>query len=576
MAMLPEELPIILTVFLTLGAWRISRRQVLTRQLAAIESLGAATVLCTDKTGTLTMNRMSVTTLCERDRAVRLREDEPLSQEALMLLKAGAMASQQLAIDPMELAFQRAAAARGLTDFTAPVRVYGLTPGLLAVTHVRQTNVEGEYEVAAKGAPEAVASLCRLDHSTREQMLRQTTAMAAQGLRVLAIAAARHYGALPKAPTTFAFVFLGLAGLSDPVRETVPEAVAECRKAGVRVIMVTGDYPATALAIARQVGIDGDSAVTGEELAKLSDAELTLILANTNIFSRVMPEQKLRIVGALKAAGEIVAMTGDGVNDAPALKAAHIGIAMGGRGTDVAREAAALVLLDDAFESIVAAIRLGRRIFDNLRKAISYTVAVHVPIAGVALAPLIFGWPVVFSPVHIVFLELVIDPVCSIAFEAEPEETDIMSRPPRNPGALLFAGRQIVFSLMQGAIGLLAILATYHFVLVAGAAEGEARAVAFVAIVAANLAMIFSNRSRRGSWFEGFRRPNPVLWGIVVATTAMLSVVVYIPQAASLFQFNRPAGSFLVLALLPAATVAIASEATKLIRRYARSGKIRT
>jgi Ca2+-transporting ATPase len=363
---------------------------------------------------------------------------------------------------------------------------------------------------------------------------------------------------------------LGLTGLSDPVRDTVPEAVAECRKAGIRVIMVTGDYPATARAIARQVGIDDGNLVTGDELAKLSDLDLAATLRKTNIFSRVMPEQKLRIVHALKAAGEIVSMTGDGVNDAPALRAAHIGIAMGGRGTDVAREAAALVLLDDAFESIVAAVRLGRRVFDNLRKAISYIVAVHVPIAGVALAPLLVGWPVVFFPVHIVFLELVIDPVCSIAFEADPEEADIMRRPPRDPRILLFGGPEIVLSLMQGAIGLGAILAVYHFVLVSGAPEAEARAVAFVAIVAANLAMIISNRSRRGFWFEGIPQPNILLWGIMAVTAAMLFFIVEFPPAAGLFQFRRPANSFLILAILPAVAVLIASEVMKVARNRAR------
>jgi Ca2+-transporting ATPase len=435
---------------------------------------------------------------------------------------------------------------------------------------VRRAAAGNAYEVAAKGAPEAIASLCRLSASEREELLRQTAAMAKEGLRVLAVAAARHEEMLPESPRGFSFSLLGLAGLSDPVRETVPGAVAECRKAGIRVIMITGDYPATALAIAKQAGIDGAMAVTGEELASLSDEELVSLLRKANVFARIMPEQKLRIVNALKAQGEIVAMTGDGVNDAPALKAAHIGIAMGGRGTDVAREAAALVLLDDAFESIVAAIRLGRRIFDNLHKAISYVFAVHVPIAGVALAPFVLGWPIVFSPVHIVFLELVIDPVCSIAFEAEPEEEDIMRRPPRDPRISLFAGRDILFSLAQGALGLAAILAVYGFALASGVTETEARAIAFIAIVTVNLAMILSSRSRHGSLLGSIFRPNAVLWGIIATTAALLLFVIRNSYAAGLFRFSPPSGALVLLALTPALALLIVTEAAKLVRRKAK------
>jgi len=573
MSMLPEELPIILTVFLTLGAWRISRRQVLTRQIAAIESLGAATILCTDKTGTLTVNRMTVTRLWTEGREYILSGSNPVPDEAMSLLRTAALASQMQAVDPMERAFQSAAAGNGVSLSTAPVRIYGLTPELLAVTHVRMAGVDNTYDVAAKGAPEAVASLCRLGASERAELLRQTNAMAEDGLRVLAVAAARHEGPLPETPSGFTFLLLGLAGLSDPVRETVPEAVAECRRAGIRVVMITGDFPATALAIARQVGIDGGKAVTGDDMASLSDDELDSLLRKVNVFARIMPEQKLRIVRALKAQGEIVAMTGDGVNDAPALKAAHIGIAMGGRGTDVAREAAALVLLDDAFESIVAAVRLGRRIFDNLRKAISYVFAVHVPIAGVALAPFLLGWPIVFSPVHIVFLELVIDPVCSIAFEAEPEEADIMRRPPRDPKISVFEGRDILFSLVLGGFGLLAILTVYGLALASGVPETEARAVAFIAIVTGNLALILASRSRFGSFLGGIVRPNAVLWGIIATTTALLFIIVYTSYPAALFRFSPPTGALLLLALFPAVAVMIAAELAKFVRCKTKWGK---
>jgi P-type Ca2+ transporter type 2C len=562
MSMLPEELPIVLTVFLTLGAWRIAKRQVLTRRIASIESLGAATILCTDKTGTLTVNRMTVMRLVSKGIEYDSLNGSSLPDAALCLLSTAALASQTQAIDPMERAFLIAAPKGTVEEAPPPVQVYGLRPELLAVTHVRQGK-EGVYDVVAKGAPEAIAALCKLDQQKLALVLEQTKKMAKEGLRVLGVAEARHDGPLPETPRGFSFTFLGLAGLSDPVRDTVPQAVAECRAAGIRAIMITGDYPETALAIARKAGIGAHRAITGTELEALSDAELGAALKSVDVFARIMPEQKHRIVRVLKEQGDIVAMTGDGVNDAPALKAAHIGIAMGGRGTDVAREAAALVLLDDAFESIVAAIRLGRRIFDNLQKAISFILTVHVPIAGVALAPLLLGWPVVFSPIHIVFLELVIDPICSIAFEAEPEEKGIMHRPPRDPKGPLFSARDIFRSLAHGAFGLLTILAVYGWVLTEGLEEAQARAVAFIAIVAVNFAMILNSRTRRGSLMEAILRPNPVLWAILAATALLLAVSVYFPAAAELFRFTAPPMGYALAALAPSLAVLLAGALTR-------------
>jgi len=571
MSMMPEEIPVVLTVFLTLGAWRISRRHVLTRQVSAIENLGAATVLCTDKTGTLTWNRMTVTKLCAGQEFVDLGSESKLSDAVALLIGTAAAASELLPTDPMERALHDAAATHAQSASGPPDRVYGLSPDLLAVTFVRRRQTEGRYQVAAKGAPEAIASLCALKEDQLKSLLSQTAQMAADGLRVLAVARADHSGPLPETPRGFAFEFLGLVGLSDPVRETVPAAVASCRKAGIRVMMMTGDYPVTARAIARDAGIDVSGEVlTGQQLNELDDDTLAARLRSTNVCARILPQQKLRIVSALKAAGEIVAMTGDGVNDAPALKTANIGIAMGGRGADVAREAASLVLLDDAFESIVIAIRLGRRIFDNLRNALSYIFAVHVPIAGLALAPLLVGWPIVFSPVHIVFLELVIDPVCSIAFEAEPEARDIMRREPRRPSMSLFDRRDILHSAGQGLIGLVAILAVYAMVLDGGASDGQARAIAFSGIVLANLALIFSNRSHRDPLIHTLKRANPILWLVVAAATGMLFVALFITPVSEVFQFAAVDVTQLAPALVPATLVVLVSEATKFIHRRAR------
>ena len=439
MAVLPEEFPLVLTVFLALGAWRISQQRVLTRRMPAIETLGSATVLCVDKTGTLTENRMAVVELVVPGGHHDATRGE-LPASVRTVVHYAALACERNAFDPMEraivgYALEHDTETISMREQWRLVKEYDLTRELLAVTHCWQSAQGAEMVVAAKGAPEAIATLCQAGMALNADILAQTAQMAARGRRVLGVARARFDGTeFPERPQRFAFEFVGLIALADPVRPTAAAAVKECGDAGIRVVMITGDYPGTAQSIAGQIGLLSPGGVlTGAQLEDLSAAQLRIHAAKVNIFARMVPEQKLVLVEALKANGEIVAMTGDGVNDAPALKAAHIGVAMGGRGTDVAREAASLVLLDDDFKSIVDAVRLGRRIYDNIRHAMSYLIAVHVPTAGMALLPLLFGWPMVLAPVHIVFLEFVIDPACSIAFEAEPAHPSTMRRPPRNP-----------------------------------------------------------------------------------------------------------------------------------------------
>ena len=369
--------------------------------------------------------------------------------------------------------------------------------------------------------------------------------------------------ARPETPRDFPFEFLGLVGLADPLRPTVPAAVQECRAAGIRVIMITGDYPQTARAIAAQANLEAGDIVTGAELERMSDADLLQRVRSATIFARTMPEQKLRIVNALKANGEVVAMTGDGVNDAPSLKAAHIGIAMGGRGTDVAREAASLILLDDDFTSIVTAVRLGRRIYDNLRKAMAYILAVHVPIAGLALIPLLFGLPLVFWPLHIAFLEMVIDPVCSIVFEAEGEEADTMRRPPRPPSAPLFTAGFVIWSLLQGALVLALVAGLFVMALRQNLPEPDARALAFAALVATNLGLVLVNRSLSASVFAAFTRPNAALWWVVAATAAILAGVILFPPARELFHFGPLHGDDIAVALASGSDRPVAARAGK-------------
>lgn len=547
MAMLPEEFPVVLSIFLALGAWRIAQKNVLTRRLPAVENLGAATVLCVDKTGTLTQNRMSVAQVCCGDRCHSFDHQPPgsLPEPFHEVIEFAILASQPDPFDPMDLALQRLgqdvpALAEHLHEDWRLVREYPLSHELLALSHVWQGAAHGQYVIAAKGAPEAIADLCHLDAAQGAELAGRVEAMAGQGLRAIAVAAA-HFGqeALPGEQHDFPFQLVGLLGLHDPLRPAVPAAIQECYRAGIRVIMITGDHPRTALAIAASAGLAGGGQVlTGPELADLDDQALAARLAGVNIFARVAPEQKMRLVQALKARGEVVAMTGDGVNDAPALKTAHIGVAMGGRGTDVARESADLVLLDDDFSSIVAAVRLGRRIFDNLRQAMAYVLAVHVPIAGLSLAPVLMGWPLILLPVHIVFLEMIIDPACSVAFEAEPEDTRVMERPPRDPRQPLFGARTVVLSLMQGLLVLAMSLGVYLWAGSRGASQDEARAFTFATLVVANLGLILVNRSWSTLILASLKRPNPALWWVLGGAGLCLGLVLYIPFLRGLFHFD--------------------------------------
>lgn len=543
MSMLPEELPVVLTVFMAMGAWRISKARVLTRRAAAIETLGSATVLCTDKTGTLTQNRMTVARLCLPDGTVFTPQDGALPVPFRHLVETGRLASASQPFDPMEKAFHAlAAAVPGAEPLVAShlLRTYGLRADLLAMTNGWRSGVEGGGVVlAAKGAPEAIAVMCHLDAGARAELTAKVEALAAQGMRVLAVAHAVHDGDdWPETQLAFDFHLLGLVGLADPLRPGVAEAVAECRTAGIRVVMITGDYPATADTIARQAGLEGGTIVTGDAMSGMDDATLAAQARSTTVFARIMPEQKLRIVAALKADGEVVAMTGDGVNDAPSLKAAHIGIAMGGRGTDVAREASSLVLLDDDFGSIVAAVRLGRRVFDNLRKSVGFIIAIHIPIAGLALLPLIFGLPILLWPMHIAFLEMVIDPVCTLVFEAESEEEGIMRRPPRDPAAPLFSAALIGWSVLQGAVVLALTVGIYLVALDRGMPEAEVRSLTFFTLVLGIVALIFVNRSFSASIITAFRRRNAALRWVMLGVTVMLALTLLVPFAQRMFRFG--------------------------------------
>ena len=579
MAILPEELPVVLTVFLALGAWRMSRNRVLTRRMPAIETLGAATTLCVDKTGTLTVNRMSVMRLYAGGADYDFRT-QPVSgvPEAFHELAEFAMlASQPDPFDPMDRAIRTLGdeALHGTEHLHANwnvVREYPLARSLLAISQVWVSADSAQFVIAAKGAPEAIADLCHLPAQDASLVNERVAALASEGLRVLGVAKARFPSTtLPDQQHDFEFVFLGLIALADPIRPAVPKAVEECQAAGIRVIMITGDYPGTAMSIAHQIGLESEGgAITGPEVAAMSDETLRDRVTRANVFARAVPEQKLQFVNALKAHGEIVAMTGDGVNDAPALKAAHIGIAMGQRGTDVAREAADLVLLDDDFSSIVQAVRLGRRIFDNLKKAVAYIFAIHVPIAGLSLFAVLFRWPLILEPIHVAFLELIIDPACSIVFEAEEEEPDVMRRPPRAASERLFNRQMVVMSLLQG-FGVLAIvMAIFAAALRTGHDAADARTLTFATLVIANVALIAANRSWSKTIVAILRTPNAAMWWVAGGALAFLGLALYVPFLQALFHFSTLHPNDIALCVGAGAASMVWFEALKAVQRRRR------
>jgi Ca2+-transporting ATPase len=567
MSILPEEIPVVLTIFLALGAWRLSRNRVLTRRMPAVETLGKTTVLCVDKTGTLTQNQMTLKRIVAGSGSMLVTpEATQLPEELHALLENAILASASDPFDPMDRALHLAGGrVLGQTDHLHPdwslIRAYPLSPELAAVSQAWQQDQNGEYIVASKGAPEAIAELCHMSVEQREEMARHVVAFASEGLRVLGVARGTSNGnKLPDTHGDLSLELIGLLGFEDPLRPNVPAAVAECQTAGIRVIMITGDYPATAQSIARQAGLANfENVITGPDLEKLSDEELATRAKEVGVFARVLPEQKLRIVNALKANLEVVAMTGDGVNDAPALKSAHIGIAMGGRGTDVAREAADLVLLDDDFSSIVTAIRLGRRIYDNIRKAIAFIFAVHVPIAGLSMLPV---------PTHIVFLQLIIDPSCSLVFEAEAAEANVMKRPPRGPKDRLFSLDIVGPAVMQGLSVLAVCLGVFLFSRQNHTPEA-ARALTFGTLVAAVVVVLLANRSSTRTIIRGLQAANIPLWCVFGGTVVLLPLVLLLPFAQRIFHFAPIHVGDLVLSISAGLACTLWFDLLKLSRRWA-------
>lgn len=540
MSVLPAEFPVVLAVFPALGAWRLTRCHVLTRRLAAIEILGSTSVLCVDKTGTLTENSLTLQRMWCAGTTCDFRSAAPLPAPFHALLDAAVRASRAGSADPIDSALHAAARAG---PGSAPLHEYGLTPQWPALVRVY---AEGNLVVAfAKGAPETIIALC--EPAVRAAALRAAAALAHAGLRVLAVAQARAPDLpLPDDPARLHYRLLGLVALADPVHAGIAAAVADCRRAGVRVLMVTGDHPDTAAAIARQAGLADGAVITGADIERLDGAALAARLDGVSVCARIAPAQKLAIVRALQQRGAVVAMTGDGVNDAPALRAADVGVAMGRRGTEVAREAAELTLLDDRFTSLVEALRAGRRIFDNMRKSMRYVTAVHVPIVALALVPPLCGWPILLFPLHIVFLELVIDPASALGFEYEPAEPDLMQRPPRARDEALLGAPAIAAALLRGLWAALLVLGCFGLAARSLPAP-QARATGFAALLLCNLGLLLAQR-RQGGAAAALATFNPVFLAIATGALGLLAAVMAVPPLAGLMRFAPPPAPWLAMA----------------------------
>ncbi|MDG0818140.1 cation-translocating P-type ATPase [Bdellovibrio svalbardensis] len=533
MAILPNELPAVLTIFLALGTRRIAQRNVLTRRLHAVENIGATTVLCVDKTGTITLNKMEIQEVLSLGRVSQSKDE---------IIHIASLASNAYSFDPMERAIAEADSKFQIENKNMVGKLvfqFSLSSHFFAMSNVWQQS-QGEVLVAAKGAPEAVVQISHLTESEKKEVFVAVDSMAQKGLRILAVASAPYkQNELPADQKALRLQLLGLVGFADPVRSGVKESIALCSEAGVRVMMMTGDHSKTASIIAQQIGLQNPQAIlSGKEMERMSDEELAFQLTRTNCFARMIPEQKLRIVQILQGQGEVVAMTGDGVNDGPALMAAQIGIAMGLKGTDVAREAASMVLVDDDFTSIVQGIRTGRGIYDNLQAAAGYLLAIHIPIMGISILPVFLNLPLVLMPVHVAFLHLIIEPACSLVFESEPLAEDVMKRKPRNRNEKFFSRKLIVPSVLQGVFIYVIILAVFLVSLKRGLGELDARTLTFTTLIFANMGLIFINRSWNRSLYQELRVKNDALWWVIAGSLIILFLVLYVPPLRTLFRFS--------------------------------------
>jgi len=544
MSILPEEIPVAFTTFMALGAWRLMKMGIIVKQMKTVETLGSATVICTDKTGTITENRMSLVKLFHFEENSIFHIDDKPSQEVMDLIKIAMWASEPIPFDPMEVAIHDAYEQYIITDERKNYSIrheYPLSGKPPMMTHIFENDAAHRI-IAVKGAPEALINSSKLSFAQKETIEKVMFTFASEGYRILAIGESYFDGNhFPKTQQELKLSFKGLVAFYDPPKENIQSVIQQFYDAGISVKIVTGDNPITTTSIAKQIGFKGyDKNLTGDELMKLSDIDLQKRVADTYLFTRMFPEAKLRIINALKSNNEIVAMTGDGVNDGPALKAAHIGIAMGKKGSEIAKQAASLILLEDDLSKMVDAIGMGRKIYSNLKKAIQYIISIHIPIILTVLIPLILGWvyPNIFSPIHVIFLELIMGPTCSIIYENEPLEKNTLFQKPRPYSNTFFNWTELNTSILQGLIITIGTLFIYQFAVYHGFNETITRSMVFTTLISANILLTLINRSFYYSILTTLRYKNNLVIYIILITVGLLGMLIYIKPLAQLFEFE--------------------------------------
>ncbi len=553
MSLIPEEIPVAFASFMALGAWRLMKLGIITKQTKTVETLGSATVICTDKTGTITENKMSLAQLYLFQSDTIMNANEKLSPEAKEVLSYAMWSSEPIPFDAMEIAIHAAYSNMKSIDERPNYKLiyeYPLGGKPPMMTHIFE-NFEGKKIIATKGAPEAVIEVCALSESQKENILNAMQKMAANGYRVLGVGVADFSGTIfPKNQQDFRFIFKGLIAFYDPPKANIQAVFDAFYKAGIQVKIITGDNAATTTNIAKQIGFkDAEKVINGSELMEMDAATLKQKVMETSIFTRMFPEAKLKIIQVLKDNNQIVAMTGDGVNDGPALKSAHIGIAMGEKGTEIAKQAANLILIDDDFSKMVDAIAMGRRIYLNLKKAIQYIISIHIPIILIVFIPLALGWiyPNIFTPVHIIFLEIIMGPTCSIIYENEPMERDLMLQKPRLLTSTFFNLKEITLSVIQGLVITLGLLIVYQYCLTEGLNENQTRTSIFLALITSNVFLTLENRSFYYSIFTTIRYKNNLVLLIIGITILITSILLFVPVFSNFFLFENI--SFLQIAL---------------------------
>jgi len=544
MSILPEEIPVAFTTFMALGAWRLMKMGIVVKQMKTVETLGSATVICTDKTGTLTENKMSLAKLFTLETQKITNPEDALSVSEKELIEFAMWSSEPIAFDPMEVALHQAyknIVSKDERPHFKMIHEYPLEGKPPMMTHLFE-NESGKRIIAAKGAPEAMINVSKLSDIEKQQINEAIKTMTIEGYRVLGVGeAVFKENKFPVTQQEFQFTFKGIVAFYDPPKKNIQSVLESFYQAGIAVKIITGDNAATTGAIAKQVGFQGyDKSLTGDELMQLKDDELQLRVADTNVFTRMFPEAKLRIITALKANNEIVAMTGDGVNDGPALKAAHIGIAMGKKGTEIAKEAASLILVEDDLSKMVDAIAMGRKIYTNLKKAIQYIISIHIPIILTVFIPLALGWiyPNIFSPIHVIFLELIMGPTCSIIYENEPMEKNTMTQKPRPFTTTFFNWSELTISIIQGLVITAGTLSVYMYSVSQGYSETLTRTMTFSVLIIANIFLTLINRSFYYSVFTTLKYKNNMVLLIIIITLVICAALFYIKPLTKFFEFE--------------------------------------